>query len=227
MNQQQFDDILLSIHVLGDRIRDLHESKSRREHKSWDINELLTALSKAQAEMDTAGLTNVNPFFKSKYADLAEIVKSSRPALTRHGLSVIQYIEQNEQGSILVSMLGHASGQYITSQMPITPAKTDVQSLGSYITYLRRYSYAALVGVVVCDEDDDGESSMERSSKPKVALINEEQFSHLITLINDDERIQKTIYAKLGIKTIKEIPQERYAGIVNWIKDQIEKKTSS
>ena len=171
--------------------------------------------------METAGLTNANPFFKSKYADLAEIVKSSRPALTRHGLSVIQYIEQNEQGSVLVSMLGHASGQYITSQMPITPAKTDVQSLGSYITYLRRYSYAALVGVVVSDEDDDGESSMERSAKSKpTAVIDSMLASQLSNLIGDNDHLEKTICSKLGIKNINEIPQERYAGIVHWVKEQ-------
>lgn len=198
-----------------------HENKARREQKSSDLNELLTALAKAQAEMETAGLTNANPFFKSKYADLAEIVKSSRPALTRHGLSVIQYIEQNEQGSVLVSMLGHASGQYITSQMPITPAKTDVQSLGSYITYLRRYSYAALVGVVVSDEDDDGESSMERSAKSKpTAVIDSMLASQLSNLIGDNDHLEKTICSKLGIKNINEIPQERYAGIVHWVKEQ-------
>ncbi|CAM5999030.1 unnamed protein product [Sphagnum balticum] len=221
MNEQQLEDIILSIHGLGDKIEGLYEHRARREQKSWELNELFGALAKAQAEMETAGLTNANPFFKSKYADLAEIVKSSRPALTKHGLSVIQYIEQNEQGSVLVSMLGHASGQYITSQMPINPAKTDVQSLGSYITYLRRYSYAALVGVVVCDEDDDGESSMERAPKVKQsAVIDAALASQLSNLIGENNHLEKTICTKLGIKNINDIPQERYAGIVNWIKEQ-------
>lgn len=220
MNEQQLEDMLNSIHGLGNRIEALYAHRTRREQKSYELNELFTALAKAQGEMESAGLTNANPFFKSKYADLAEIVKASRPALAKHGLSVIQYIEQNDQGiSVLISMLGHSSGQYILSQMPINPAKTDVQSLGSYITYLRRYSYAALVGVVVCDEDDDGEHAMERKPK-QVPIVDIVLASQLIALIDNDERIEKTICTKLGISSIANIPQDRYAGILNWVKEQ-------
>ena len=129
--------------------------------RSTEIKELYTALAKAQAEMETASLNAQNPFFKNRYADLAQIVKASRPALTKHGLCVLQQIlAQDDGNTILVTILAHSSGQSIESRMRIVPPKTDVQTLGSYITYLRRYSYAALVGIVTGDEDDDGEGAV-------------------------------------------------------------------
>lgn len=121
--------------------------------------ELFTALAKAQAEMEVAGLTKNNPFFKSQYADLTEVIRSSRPYLAKHGLSVIQPIITDVNGTMLLrTMLCHSSGEYIASEVKIIPSKNDVHSLGSAITYLRRYSYISLVGVCA-GEDDDGNAA--------------------------------------------------------------------
>jgi hypothetical protein len=127
------------------------------EYKSTELNELLKAISMAQSEINVALKSSSNPFFKSSYANLQSIIEASRPALCKHGLSVIQQMVTDNGSDYLVTILGHASGQWISSRMKIAPQKTDVQSLGSYITYLRRYMYAALVGVYD-GEDDDGES---------------------------------------------------------------------
>ncbi len=125
------------------------------------LNELFSALAKSQSQMHAALKSSDNPFFKSKYADFGGIVEASRPALTSNGLAVVQRIVVLPDGTeALHSILGHSSGQYIDSTMRIKPTKNDVQSLGSYITYLKRYAYAALVGVIT--EDDDGEKSMPR-----------------------------------------------------------------
>lgn len=132
--------------------------------RSSSLKELFTALAKAQAEMKSAGLNSENPYFKSKYADLEEIVTASRPALAKNGLSVIQQILPNDDGqNILHTILAHNSGEWIESRMRILPSKPDVQSLASYITYIRRYSYAAIVGVVVGGEDDDAEKDVATS----------------------------------------------------------------
>ena len=143
-------------------IKKYYEERDVAEHTSSEqLNELFTALAKAQAEMSVAGLTNENPYFKSKYADLAEVVRASRPALTKNGLCITQQVIINEDGqSLLHTTLGHTSGQWIMTRMRIIPPKNDIQTLGSYITYLRRYSYAALIGVVAGGEDDDGEVAM-------------------------------------------------------------------
>jgi hypothetical protein len=55
---------------------------------------------------------------------------------------------------LLRTMLCHISGEYIVSEVEINPPKTDVQSLGSYITYMRRYSYVSMIGACVSDDDD-------------------------------------------------------------------------
>lgn len=199
------------------------------ENKSY--NELFSALAKAQDQMDTAGLTSSNPFFKTKYADLAEIVKASRPALTKNGLSVSQPILPDAEGKMyLHTILGHSSGQSIESRMPITPAKADIQALGGYISYLRRYCYAALVGVIVCDEtDDDGEShaapirqtyqhSQVAQERP-IERITPEQYEQLEDELKDNLALAEEIMQKLKISSLREIPKATFVSVLKRIRD--------
>ncbi len=203
--------------------------------RSTDLKELFAALAKAQAEMNTAGLSNTNPFFKSRYADLAEIVKASRPALTKYGLSVIQQIMPNDDGqSILHTILSHSSGQWIETRMRITPPKPDVQTLGSYITYIRRYSYAALVGVVVCDEDDDGEIAVatERTATIKGTspntykakdqsydVITKEQLEELNYELNGYPDIAEMVLEKLHLQSLADMPKNQYSISIRRIRE--------
>jgi hypothetical protein len=96
-----------------------------------------------------------NPHFRRTYADLASVWRACRPALARHGLSVVQVIT----GGFLLTRLMHKSGQWIESDIGITgdesTGRTRVQAFGSALTYLRRYALSALVGVAP-DDDDDG-----------------------------------------------------------------------
>ena len=131
--------------------------------QSVEINELAAALSKAQGEMQAAIKDKLNPFFKSSYADLGSVWDAARPVLSKYGLSVIQTTQTNDDWSktVLVTTLAHTSGQWIKSFLPLNPAKNDSQGIGAAITYLRRYSLSAIVGVV-CDDDDDGETAVGR-----------------------------------------------------------------
>lgn len=131
------------------------------QHHSQDLNELFTALAKAQQEMHSAAKNSKG--FNYKYADLPTVIECSRPVLTKHGLSVTQLFSHEEDGALyLYTMLGHCSGQWIKSCIKVTvpqnskQARNEMQDLGSCITYLRRYAYAALVGVVA-DVDDDAQ----------------------------------------------------------------------
>lgn len=137
------------------------------EQEKLIYKELFTALVKAQAEMEVAELSRENPFFKSRYADFTEIVKATRPYLTKYGLSVIQPIVTIGEQMLLRTMLCHVSGEFITSEVKINPPKTDVQSLGSYITYVRRYAYVSMVGACTGDEDDDGNKAVVSHNTPK------------------------------------------------------------
>lgn len=74
----------------------------------------------------------------------------------------LRIIRSGSAGMTLMTRLCHASGQWIESSMTVNPPKQDIQSLGSYLTYLRRYTYSAIVGVVASEEDDDGEAATGR-----------------------------------------------------------------
>lgn len=108
----------------------------------------------AQAEMENATFNRVNPHFKSKYADLSAVREATMPALTKHGLAIIQMPTLKDGRLVLISRLIHKSGQVVAEcEYPLT---TDgkPQQVGSEITYARRYTWAALCGIA-SDEDDD------------------------------------------------------------------------
>jgi hypothetical protein len=127
--------------------------------------ELYMALAKAQAQFKVAEKDTTNPYFKSKYADFESIVSSCRQALSNNGLSFVQITSIEQNGNlILITRLCHASGEYIESSYPIEPIKKDPQALGSALTYAKRYSLSALLGVVTSEEDDDGEAAMCRKN---------------------------------------------------------------
>jgi hypothetical protein len=127
---------------------------------SESIDLLMAALAQAQGEITPAVKDSANPYFKSKYADLSSISAASRLPLSKAGLAVCQTMATIDGTLTLVTTLGHTSGQWMRSYAPILTAKLDSQSVGSAITYMRRYSLAAMVGVVT--DDDDGEGSMAR-----------------------------------------------------------------
>ncbi len=144
---------------------------------SDQLNELFSALCKAQGEIKRASKDGNNPHFRAKFASLESVVDASRDALNKYGLSVTQVTTAGDDGSLhLITMLGHISGQFIYGRYPVVPVKQDPQGFGSALSYAKRYSLAAIVGVVSSDEDDDGEAAMSRpapqASEPvKVAPV--------------------------------------------------------
>lgn len=121
---------------------------------SEQINELAAALAKAQGVMAGAAKGSTNPHFKSRYADLASVWDACRPPLAANGLAVIQGVATDGTHVTVTTRLAHASGQWIESSAAADARDTGPQSVGSVVTYLRRYSLAAMVGVA--PEDDDG-----------------------------------------------------------------------
>lgn len=125
---------------------------------SESIVELADALSKAQGELKHAAKSAENPFFKSHYADLAGVTDACRGVLAKNGLSVIHGAESTDGLMVTVTCrLMHKSGQWIETALALKPTKSDPQGMGSAITYARRYTLAAIVGVAT--EDDDGNAA--------------------------------------------------------------------
>jgi len=123
---------------------------------SPEINELAAALVAAQSEFSAVPKGSVNPFFKSKYAALPEVVATAGPVLAKHGLAISQHITYDDAGNdCLMTYLLHKSGQYLAYSMKLHIVKGDPQSQLSAVTYARRGSYMACLGLVA-DVDDDG-----------------------------------------------------------------------
>jgi hypothetical protein len=120
---------------------------------SNEIAELASALSKAQGEMGSAKKGADNPFFKSKYADLSEVIKALKEPFAKNGLSYTQFPVMREDAAGIVTVLMHQSGQYMRSTYTIPLVKRDAQAVGSCITYARRYALQAIAGIPAADDD--------------------------------------------------------------------------
>lgn len=140
-----------------------------------NFDQIAGALVAAQAEFSAVPKTADNPFFKSKYADLATVVSHTQPILAKHGLAVSQYPTTLENGEpALTTYLLHSSGQFIADTMKLCAAKSDPQGQGAAITYARRFAYMAVLGLVA-DVDDDGNmaqrAKVAEKSPTEVALL--------------------------------------------------------
>jgi hypothetical protein len=109
-------------------------------NKSESIAALAAALAKAQAEIENASKSSVNPHFKSKYADLAEVLNTVRPVFAKHGIAVIQAPSFDAGVAHVETMLTHSSGEWLSNTCSAPVSKQDAQGVGSAITYPRRYS---------------------------------------------------------------------------------------
>lgn len=132
--------------------------------QSDSIKELATALSKVQGELTYAKKDSANPFFKSRYADLESVWDACRSLMAANGLSVIQMPGNYFEGRMwLVTRLCHSSGEWIEQEMSVPVQKMDVQGCGSALSYMRRYSLSAFIGIV--QSDDDGNAASQ-TTKP-------------------------------------------------------------
>ena len=141
---------------LKNNSHNIFKDRRREEWKSNNIDKLGAALAKAQSEIKGAKMGNVNPFFKSGYANLHTVIESSFPFLSKYGLSVIQGTDDEGQGTFYVTtMLLHESGQWIKSKLKMPVEKPTAQSVGATITYARRFALSAMVGIAQYDDDGD------------------------------------------------------------------------
>jgi len=126
---------------------------------SESIKNIAIALCKFQGEVEKIKKTEKNPFFKSSYANLSSILDIIREPLVKNELSYVQF-PSGEYG--LTTMLMHSSGEWMKCTYEMKPTKHDPQGQGSVITYQRRYTLGAILGLNI-DEDDDGN----KGSKPQ------------------------------------------------------------
>lgn len=129
-------------------------------NKSESIKAIAAALCNFQNEVGKIKKGETNPFFKSKYASLADILDVIQKPLSNNELAFVQFPEGEHQ---LTTMLLHTSGEWISATYSMTPAKNDPQGLGSVITYQRRYALGAVLGLNIDDDDDGNAASMPKN----------------------------------------------------------------
>jgi flagellar hook protein FlgE len=142
--------------------------------RSEHIDQLAGALARAQGKYKTVKRSGKNPKFGSKYATLDDVIAAVRKALSEEELALTQLVEQGEDGFSLTTMLIHKTGQFMSATMGVDPVvimsnqgkqvTTDLQALGSALTYTKRYQAGAMLGVNT-ETDDDGNTSGE-AKKP-------------------------------------------------------------
>lgn len=150
--------------------------------QSDTIAVIATALSEFQKEVGNVTKDATNPFFKSRYASLENVISTVKPILAKHGLSYSQF--PDEEG--LTTILMHSSGEYLTASSKLLMKDATPQGQGSAITYLRRYALSAVLGIAT-EDDDDGEAG----TKPSRTVVktkpspDEEKRAKIKTLCDD------------------------------------------
>ena len=145
-------------------------------NKESSSDTLTTVLAKAQSELKKAAKSADNPYFKSKYAGLDEVIEACRNTLNKHGIAVTQTVEYTPevirkgevseekyttpQQTLLVTTLLYRE-QSIRSVIPLNYKLGDMQSFGSALTYARRYGLASICCLATEDSlDDDGNKAV-------------------------------------------------------------------
>src|SRR5271170_5014792 len=155
---------------------------------SYQVDLLFTAIAGAQSEFPAVRKTDQG--HRHKYANIISVIEATRPILAKHGLSIIQPPSRDVDASpILITVLSHISGQHCISSMGIIHDPSDIQSLGSGITYTRRYAMLSILGLE--QEDDDGNYAKKKVIDKKEAgekvLVNQSQLNKLKEKINSSK----------------------------------------
>jgi hypothetical protein len=207
------------------------------------LGKLFEAMSKVQSKLKAAPKDKKNPFFKSSYADLPGVWDTCREDLTSNGFAVLQTFEGTKDSTLLITWLGHSSGEWMRSELPLLPLKQDPQAQGSAITYARRYALSAMVGVCA-DEDDDGEKAMSRKGKaevekPKAQSAEEgEEVTHFVKSWGTDMALMKEYLAAYQrkfdnmstieiVQTLKNDPIKTANNFDKWKAQRAEKMAKS
>ena len=138
---------------------------------SESLDQIATALAIAQGEIENASKNSNNPHFRSKYADLAEILNTVRPVFAKHGIAVVQSPSYADGIVSVTTTMMHKSGQYLSDTCYAPATKLDPQGVGSAITYLRRYSLAAFAGIAQEDDDGNAASRWQAPAAPSMQMM--------------------------------------------------------
>lgn len=179
-------------------------------NKSETINKLVTALVEAQKNIGPAIKDSKNPFFKSKYADLCSVMSVCKDPLTNAGLAVLQLVTTTPEGKHAVqTVLTHVSGEFISTTMTLEVNKSNMQELGSSISYAKRYCLQSMLFIPT--QDDDAEATMDRKEvKSNVSPIVTKQQTYKPKSTENTTNVDKVVVQPV----VEEVEEEELEGWV-------------
>jgi hypothetical protein len=156
-----------------------------------------------------------------KYADLKDVWEAVKPVLAQNGLTVVQSPSIAQGGYSFVTTIHHKSGESIKESMPFIIGKDDPQSIGSAITYYRRYMLMSMLGLVA-DDDTDAKEHRSATAEQKMKLVGAAKL-----ILGDDVTPDKIISTIQGItgkhpSNIREDEADRMVDLVKAFKGKSE-----
>ena len=204
--------------------------------RSSSIGALAAALGKAQAQIVAAAKDRENPFFHSRYATLGSCWDACRGPLTSNGLAVLQPVKADGARVTVTTLLAHSSGEWIQESLTLTALKNDPQSVGSAVTYGRRYGLAAMVGIAADDDDGQAASTHPEPAAParkrpapknldEAAIgLTEPQRKKLFALAKDAGLTSKEKLYELfpeGVVSTKQLTREQFDNLIETLTEMV------
>lgn len=190
---------------------------------SVNLDQFLPAFIAAQRGIMGAAADSQNTHFKSKYADLSSVWKACKDQLLEQDICVIQLPSYDGDGSVVINTtLFHKSGQFFSNRLVMPVVDKKAQSVGSAITYGRRYSLAALV--MVTPEEDDGNAANGMNSPVQQAVnsgevkkINKVQLKVLRGAIAIKDVTEEQIATAYGLDSLEDLPANLHDTVLKGI----------
>jgi hypothetical protein len=187
-------------------------------NKSESIKNISVALIKFQAEVQNPKNTADNPFYKSKYAPLNEILNDVRPLLSKHGLGVIQSPSGDGEKITINTMLVHESGEWIEfDPLTLKAEKITPQGAGVAITYGRRYSFSSVTGIA-SEPDDDG-NSLEGDQPDQPKKLSEGQVKRLWAIAKTNgvtgAEVKKVLMRDYKKTQVEDLTKQEYDTVIS------------
>lgn len=184
-------------------------------------DKLLEALAKMQGVLDAAKKESKNPYFNSKYADLAQCLQTAKKPMADAGLSVSQHCTFDGVNVHCVSVLGHSSGQMMVSTLSVPVTKKDAQGVGAAITYARRYAMSSIIGLT--QADDDAESSVDHDEPVEYDgnYATEKQVGMIKSMLAKSNVPIEKILERYHAANLESLSKEQASNCITILKKQI------
>lgn len=183
------------------------------------MKNIYTALAAAQAELTKLVKNAQNDHFRSRYAELADVVDVVRPPLNRHGIAFFHQAVKIEGDWVMRTTLAHGeSGTWLACDVPLIVDKQNMQGMKSATTYAKRIGLESVTGVA--PEDDDGNAASKAA--PTSTVITDAQVSQIIDLLESSGADKARFLKHFRAGSVEQIRATDYGNAVTALTKKLE-----